>query len=177
MSTPPSGRSDGPPPDRHPYASSASQPPVDPYGARPPYGQGGAPYGAPGSPGTPGPQVGKPPSDERTIAAIAHGVTLLAMYLSVGWLGFVVPLIMWAVWKDTKPFVRQAAAGAFNFNVTVWIANAIAWILVVTVIGIPVAALLWILVGVVSFVCYVWATVRAIDGRTFRYPLRVPILT
>lgn len=174
--------------DRQPFASSASQPPVGGYGdpgasgaGRPGPGWagapsggawGGAPYGAPyGSP-----HGGEVPGDQRSMAAVAHGVTLVAAYLSAGWLGFVVPLVMWFVWKDSKPFLRQAAAGAFNFNVTLWIVNALAWLLFVTIVGIVVAVPLWIVVAVAALVCHVWATVRALDGRTFHYPLQVPIL-
>ncbi len=47
-------------------------------------------------------------SPEELLAA-AHA-SCFAMALSAGWLSFVGPLVMWLIYKDRSPFVRQAAA-------------------------------------------------------------------
>ncbi len=117
------------------------------------------------------------PSDsDRSLAAVAHVATLIGALASVGWLGFVVPLVMWFLYKDRSPFVRQAAAGAFNFNIGMWIANAIAWVLFITVIGIPIALVIWVVAGIMMIVCHILGTLRAMKGETFRYPFALPIL-
>ena len=51
------------------------------------------------------------------------------------------PLIVWLAKKDSSPFVRNAAAGAFNFTLSMWLVGLVGWILTFTVIfavvGIP----------------------------------------
>lgn len=154
------------------------------HGSTPPGGAGYTPF-----PHAPGPDAygssygfagsggyGAPSDSDRSLAAVAHVATLIGALVSVGWLGFVVPLVMWFLYKDRSPFVRQAAAGAFNFNIGMWIANAVAWILFITVIGIPIALVIWAVAGIMSIVCHILGTLRAMKGETFRYPFQLPIL-
>jgi hypothetical protein len=47
------------------------------------------------------------PSDERTAGMAAHGGTLAATILSSGSLGFVCALVLYLVFRDRGPFVRQ----------------------------------------------------------------------
>ncbi|WP_226350850.1 DUF4870 domain-containing protein [Pseudonocardia sp. ICBG601] len=37
--------------------------------------------------------------------------------------------------KKDDPFVRRAAAAAFNFNLLIWILFLIGWLLVFTIVG------------------------------------------
>lgn len=137
-----------------------------------PYGsyQGGTNFSGSGG------SFANPSDSDRSLAAIAHVATLIGTLISAGWLGFLVPLIMWFIYKDRSAFVRQAAAGAFNFNISMWIGNAVAWIFAVTLIGIPIAIIIWIVVGILWIVCHILGTIRALRGDTFRYPLQLPIL-
>lgn len=116
-------------------------------------------------------------SDDRTIAIVAHLSPVIAMVLSAGWLSFVGPLIVWLVWRDRSYLVRNAAASAFNFNITVWVAMIVGWVLFLTLIGIPLAILLWIAAAVLQIVLSIIGAVRASRGEAYRYPLQVPILT
>ncbi len=131
----------------------------------PPY----APGGPPGYPPPPG-------GDDRSIAVLAHLSPLIAMVLSAGWLSFIGPLIMWFVWRERSPLVRNAAATAFNFNITVWLAVVAGWILFITLIGIPLAILLWIAAGVLQVVFSIIGAMRAHRGERYTYPFQVPIL-
>jgi uncharacterized Tic20 family protein len=116
------------------------------------------------------------PDDERTWAVLAHVSALVAAVLSVGWLSFVGPLAVWALHKDKSSFVRQSAAAAFNFNVVLWVASIVGWILLFTIIGIPVAVILWIGVFVASIVYHLLAAVAANRGEVYRYPWGITIL-
>ncbi len=98
-------------------------------------------------------------NDERTMAILAHLSTIVAMIVSAGWLSFVGPLIVWLLYKDRSPYVRQAAAGSFNFNLWAWVMSIVGWILFFTVIGIPVAIVLWIVAGVMTLWCHIHAHV------------------
>lgn len=117
------------------------------------------------------------PSQERTLAILAHLSAIAAMIVSAGWLSFVGPLIIWFIYKDRSPYVRQAAAGSFNFNLWAWVMAIVGWILFITVIGIPVAVVLWIVAGVMTLWCHIRAAVEAGNHRRYRYPASIPVLT
>lgn len=129
------------------------------------YGQQG--YGQ--QPGTAGP-------DDRTPAALAHASSLIAMVISAGWLSFVGPLVMWLLYKDRSPFVRQAAAGSFNFNLGLWVMNIVGWILIITIIGIPVGIVLLVISYLGQIIGHIIGTVRATRGRTMNYPFQIRVL-
>ena len=121
-------------------------------------------------PSAPRPQY-RAQGDDRTIAVLTHLSGLVGALISVGWLGFVGPLVVWLVYKDRNPFLRATAAGSFNFNLTLWLLNIAAWICLFTVILFPVAIALWITAFVLLVVCHVKAVLRANRGEVYRYPL------
>jgi len=167
MSTPP------PPPGSGPYGEQPSagqpygqQPPGGQYGGYPPqqpYGQ--QPYGQPQQGG-----------DDRTIAVLAHLSPLIAMVVSAGWLSFLGPLIVWFVWRERGPLIRNAAASAFNFNITVWVVNIIGWVCLFTLFLIPLAIVLWIGAFIAQVVLSIKGALAASRGEVYRYPWQVPIL-
>ena len=120
-------------------------------------------------PGTAGP-------DDRTPAALAHASSLIAMVLSAGWLSLVGPLVMWLLYKDRSPFVRQAATGSFNFNLGLWVMNIVGWILIITIIGIPVGIVLLVISYLGQIIGHIIGTVRATQGRTMNYPFQIRVL-
>lgn len=157
-------------------APQAPSPQQAPYAQQSPYGQQ-APYGQqPGQqPGQPG-QVPGTSGDERTMAVLAHLSAPIAAVVSVGWLSVVGPLIVWAIYKDRDPVVRQAAAGAFNFNVSFWLLYLVSWILIITVIGAVIGLPLLIIGFVVAAVCHVLGAVKASRGEPYTYPFQIPVL-
>ncbi|MEH0109031.1 DUF4870 domain-containing protein [Tersicoccus sp. MR15.9] len=152
------------PPGRGPYLSQQG-------GYQPGYG-----YDQQGGPGRPGLQGWGAPQQDRTMAVVTHVIPLVAMFISVGWLGFVGPLVIWFIYRQGSPFVRRTAAGAFNFTVTIWLANLVAWICFATIILIPVAILLWIAAFVLAIIFHISGAIRANRGQLYVYPLQIPIL-
>lgn len=140
--------------------------PGPPQPGPPQYGQ--QQHGQPQQPGTSG--------DERTMAVLAHLSAPIAAVLSVGWLSMVGPLVVWLVYKDRDPVVRQAAAGAFNFNLAFWLVYLVSWILILTVVGAVVGLPLLVVGFVVAAVCHVVGAVRASRGEPYRYPFQIPVL-
>lgn len=122
-------------------------------------------------------QASTPSADERSMAVMAHASAVIAMIVSAGWLSFVGPLAVWLLYKDRSPFVRQAAAASFNFNIGMWVMSIIAWILVFTVIGIPISIALWGLAFVLTLVCHIAAALRAKDGQLYNYPFQLRLLS
>lgn len=123
-----------------------------------------------------GHKTGTAGPDDRTPAALAHASSLIAMALSAGWLSFAGPLVMWLLYKDRSPFVRQAAAGSFNFNLGLWVMAIIGWILIFTVIGLPIGIILLVISAVGQVIGHVLGTLRALRGRTMNYPFQLRVL-
>lgn len=126
------------------------------------------------------PYPGSPPpaatGEEKTASIAAHLSAIVAAIVTAGWLSFLGPLLIWAIYKDKSPLVRQAAAGAFNFNLGLWVMNIVAWICVFTVILIPLAIILFIIANVGMIVWHVVAAIRASQGRAYHYPFQIKVL-
>ncbi|MGH8089302.1 MAG: DUF4870 domain-containing protein, partial [Stenotrophomonas sp.] len=81
---------------------------------------------------------GPVPSDQRTMALVAH---LLGIFT-----GFIGALIIWLINKDdtSKPFVIDQSKEALNFQITIAIAYIVSSILVVVLIGTLMLAAVWV---------------------------------
>jgi len=99
-----------------------------------------------------------PTSDEKTLALLSHVVTLVS--------NFIAPLIIYIIKKDESPFVAAHAKESLNFQLTILLAIIV---LFITIIGI---FLLWI-VGIYALVLVIVATIRASEGKLYRYPLTI----
>ncbi|WP_214108918.1 DUF4870 domain-containing protein [Acrocarpospora catenulata] len=156
-----------PPPPAQPgypvYPPPQSFPPPPP--APPPY-YGPPQYGP--SPGyyAPPPHVPfqygpRPGSDDTTMAMLAHLLGLLS--------SFVGPLVMYLLKKDESPYVRDQAAEALNFQLTVLVASIVSSILMVIIIGI--FLLMAVLLG--GVILSIMGAVAANNGSPYRYPLSI----
>ncbi|WP_245527332.1 DUF4870 domain-containing protein [Mobiluncus holmesii] len=114
--------------------------------------------------------------NERMWAMFAHLSVVIAMAVSAGWLSFLGPLIVWLVKKDSSPAVRVAAAGAFNFNVTMWLASIAGWIAFFTIILIPLSLILWLTVFVLTLWHSIRGAIAASNQQVYLYPWQLPIL-
>ncbi len=99
-----------------------------------------------------------PASDEKTLALLAHIVTFVS--------NFIAPLIIYVIKKDESPFVAAHAKESLNFQLTVLLTVIV---LFFTIVGI---LLLWI-VGIYALVLVIVATIRASEGKLYRYPLTI----
>ena len=99
-----------------------------------------------------------PSGDEKTMALLSHILTLVAPLLA--------PLIIYLIKKDESKFVESHAKESLNFQITVII---ICIALFITVIGI---LLLWV-VGLLSLGLVIIATIRASEGKLYKYPFSI----
>ncbi|MGN6213682.1 DUF4870 domain-containing protein [Parafilimonas sp.] len=102
-----------------------------------------------------------PTSDEKTMALLAHILTFVFPILG--------PLIIYLIKKNESSFVAYHAKESLNFQITLFI---ICFILFITVIGI---LLLWI-VGLIGAVLVIVATIRASEGKLYRYPFCIRLI-
>jgi len=96
-----------------------------------------------------------PTSDEKTIAILAHVLTFVSSILA--------PLIIYLIKKDQSTFVAHHARESLNFQITVFI---ICFALVITIIGI---LLVWI-IAIIAVVFVIIATIKASEGKLYKYP-------
>jgi uncharacterized protein len=152
-----------------PGAGMPVPPPQDaprpPYGTQPSWQQPGAPvppaYGhAPQPYGV----VPMPASEARMWSVFAH--------LGGTFLSFLVPLVIYVVFKDRDPFVRRHSSTALNFHLTLAIGYVIAAVLMLILIGFVLAALLW----VSALVLTIMAAIAASEGRDYQYPMSIPFV-
>jgi len=113
---------------------------------------------------------------ERTVSILAHLSALIAAVVSAGWLSIVGPLVVYLVYKDRSPIARQAAAGAFNFNLAVWLLIIVGWVCLFTVVLAPIAIIVWVIAGVAALFCHIKGAMRASNGEPYSYPFSIPVL-
>ncbi len=79
--------------------------------------------------------------------------------------GFIGPLIIWLVKKDSSPFVDDQGKEALNFQILAFIATA------ACLIGLCIAPFLIAGVQIARITLTIIATVQANQGTAYRYPI------
>ncbi len=102
-----------------------------------------------------------PASDEKTMAMLSHILTLVG--------GILAPLIIYLIKKDESKFIAFHAKESLNFQITVMI---IVIGLMITIIGLLVV---WI-VGIAALVFVIIATIKASEGKLYKYPFSIRLI-
>ena len=112
------------------------------------------------------------PSEERTMGMLAHAIPLVAMVVSAGTLGFVASLILYLIYKDKGPFVRENAANSLNIQITTGIVLLVSIPLMLVLVGfITFAAAI-----VVAFVLHLIGALKANRGEWWRPPMTLRLV-
>lgn len=136
-----------PPPPGTPYASAG----------QPQWGQQYQPY-------TPGYASQPPvdPSDEKIWGVIMHLGNLL--------LSFLVPLIIWLIYRERSQTLDQQGRAALNWAISFWIYSAVAGVLMFVLVGF----VIWPILVVLDIVFCIIAAVKAGNRQPWKYPLSIP---
>ena len=110
------------------------------------------------------------PSEDRNWALASHIGGILAAYVA---LGFIAPLIVLLVRGNRSPFVRRHAVESLNFHIFVAVLSVVSAVLVIVGIGL----IMLIVLGLYYLVAVVLGTVAASQGREFRYPVTVRLIS
>lgn len=181
LGPPPAAMYDDPPPPQG-SATDASRTPSDapfedrptpPRATQPP--QSG-PTPAPSYMPMPAPDAQSVSSESRNLAALAH---LSAFAGFVGIPPFVGPLVIWLLQKDRNAFVAESAKEALNFNLSLLIYGIAAVVLAIVTVGLGLIVVvpLALVAVVVWLVVTVLAAVRVSNGRMYRYPLTIRLVS
>lgn len=102
-----------------------------------------------------------PTSDEKTMALLSHVLTLVFPFLA--------PLIIFLIKKDESAFIAAHAKESLNFQITLLLIVILLCVTVVGIIGLPV-------VGIADLVLVIVATVRASEGKLYKYPFALRLI-
>ncbi|HEY2727744.1 MAG TPA: DUF4870 domain-containing protein [Parafilimonas sp.] len=102
-----------------------------------------------------------PTSDEKTLALLAHVLTFVFPLLA--------PLIIYLIKKDESSFVAYHAKESLNFQITLFV---ICILLFISIIGI---LFVWI-VAILGYILVIVATIRASEGKLYRYPFAIRLI-
>lgn len=111
-----------------------------------------------------------PTSEERNWAMGAHAGSLIAAWFAMG---FLAPFIIMVVKGKDSAYIRRHAVESLNFQISLLIYLVISFILIFVLIGIVLMAA----VGIFALVVIIMATIAASDGRDFRYPLTIRMVS
>ncbi len=102
-----------------------------------------------------------PTSDERTLAILSHILTLVAPIIA--------PLVIYLLKKDESKYVSFHSKESLNFQITLMI---VIIGLLITIIGI---VLTWI-VAIAGLVFVIIATIKASEGKLYKYPFCIRLI-
>lgn len=140
----------------------------------------GGPTGDPNVPPS-APQYGQPPQQPQYGAPGVAPVSdadrkLWSMLGHLGGiiLGFIAPLIVFLIYKDRDEFVKDQSTESLNFQITVFIAYVVSWILMAITLGI--LFFLPFLVWIASVVFCIIGGMAANRGERYRYPFALRLV-
>ena len=103
-------------------------------------------------------------SDEKIWGVLMHVGNLL--------LSFLVPLIIWLIYRERSQTLDQQGRTALNWAISFWIYSAVAGVLMFVLIGF----VIWPILIVLDVVFCIIAAVKAGNGEAWKYPMSIPFL-
>lgn len=109
-------------------------------------------------------------SDERLWAMLAHLAGLLG-YLGAGIGQYIVPLVIYLVYKDKSKFVAFHAIQSLYFQLLLLVGWVVVGGMAITVILLLPAILLAVVIGIVTIVFPILGAIRANAGEWYELPM------
>ena len=107
----------------------------------------------------------------RTWTVLCHASALAGLFLH--FLGHLLgPLVVWLVKRGDSPEIDAHGKESLNFQISMLIYDAIAAVLCIVLIGIPILIALWVL----NTVFVIIASVKASEGTLYRYPFTIRLI-
>ncbi|MEK3885612.1 DUF4870 domain-containing protein [Paenibacillus sp. PL2-23] len=106
-------------------------------------------------------------SEERTFGMLCHLLAFSGFIVPFGTI--VGPLVMWLMKKDRSQFVNDQGRESLNFQISCVIYAIVAGVLTLVFIGV----LLLIALGIFWIVFVIIGSIRANEGKLYRYPMTI----
>ena len=108
--------------------------------------------------------IAVPSSDDKNIATITHLGGIL--------FSFIPALVVWLLKKDDSEFIAAQAREALNFQITLLLAQFVAYVLVFVLVGFLLLGLIWVF----NIICCIIAAISSSKGEYYRYPLTLRLI-
>lgn len=105
-----------------------------------------------------------PSNDEKNIATITHLGGIL--------FSFIPSLIVFLLKKDDSEYIRVQSREALNFQITLLLAQFVAYILIFILVGFLLLGLIWLFNIVVCII----AAIASSKGEDYRYPFTLRLI-
>ncbi|WP_062313616.1 DUF4870 domain-containing protein [Demequina rhizosphaerae] len=117
-------------------------------------------------------------SDARTIAMLVHILAAVAIVVSAGTLAFVVPLVMWLIYRERSALVDWHGKTNLNLQLTslAVIVGGVVLGIITLGFGFIVTLPAMIGYGIYALVISIVAGVKANRGEYYRIPLVIPFI-
>jgi hypothetical protein len=109
-------------------------------------------------------------NDENTLGTLCHLLGFAGLLVPFG--NILGPLILWLLKRADSPYLDATGKEAVNFNISWMIYTALAFLSVFALVGflfLPLVALGWLI-----FV--ITASIKASEGKIYRYPLTIRLI-
>lgn len=109
-------------------------------------------------------EIAVPSSDDKNIATITHLGGIL--------FSFIPALVVWLLKKDDSQFIAAQAREALNFQITLLLAQFVAYVLVFILVGFLLLGLIWLF----NIIFCIIAAIASSKGEYYRYPLTLRLI-
>jgi uncharacterized Tic20 family protein len=113
-----------------------------------------------------------PPPTNSLPLEINENLYAVLMHLSQFISYIIIPLIMWIIGKDNSKNIDQHGKNIINFTISYFLYMLILIPLIIFLIGIPLLIILAILIPIFIII----ATIKAVNGEAWKYPLSIEFI-
>lgn len=109
--------------------------------------------------------------EERTMAMLCHLLAFAGFIVPLG--NIIGPLVVWLIKKEESGFIDFHGKESLNFQISMTIYFIVSAILILIFIGI----ILLIALAIFEIIVVIVASVRANEGREYKYPLKIRFIS
>lgn len=91
-------------------------------------------------------------------------------------LPLIIPFVVWVARGDDSEFVNMQSKEALNFQISLLIYEMACFLLMFTILGIPLAIMAGFVFIVTNFICSIKGAVRTSKGLTYKYPMNLRLI-
>jgi len=109
-------------------------------------------------------EITVPSNNDKNIVTITHLGGIL--------FSFIPSLVVWLLKKDDSEYIAAQAKEALNFQITLLLAQFVAYVLIFILVGFLLLGLIWIF----NIVFCIIAAISSSKGEDYRYPLTLRLI-
>lgn len=109
-------------------------------------------------------EITVPSNDDKNIVTITHLGGIL--------FSFIPSLVVWLLKKNDSEYIAAQAKEALNFQITLLLAQFVAYVLIFILVGFLLLGLIWVF----NIVFCIIAAISSSKGEYYRYPLTLRLI-